>query len=562
VVWALAAVGRRAAAPATFSISGVEHSDLGPKMSQGIAMERRNSLYKGVLLFIFSLIYFIPFVRVLWRIIDEGTLVYGAHLVAQRALPYRDFFEVMGPGSFYWLGLFFKLFGTNVMVARAVLLFTASLTVVLLYWMTRRVYQGPFDLLPSLFYLLVAFPVQPVTSHHWDSNLFGLLTVGAFFLWQDRGRWWLLAIAGVLAGLTSCFLQPKGLFLVVALALVILVNDCRAGESKLRIASHLGILLGGFAAVGGLLLLFFFFAGGLSDLIYANLIWPLRRYHNINKLPYGYGLREWVAPYCLNRLQTFLPASLSRVMVIFTMIPFLFIVYLPFLLVGLTGISCLSKSNRSKIFNASLLPYWAAGLALWVSELHRQDVIHLVYGSPLLLILSLVIWNYCWNRLTLLKYLGIGLITACVILLGSFNVLIASNTKHKIITRQGVLYGFKEDPALKFLIEHTKPGDYAFIYPYYPMYYFLADVKNPTRYSILVYHINTNTQFNEVIKNLEQKSVKYVLWDTMVAGSNLKILFPQYKQPSNDNLHLERYLEDHYEAIGIQNGFKILRRRQ
>ena len=492
---------------------------------------------------------------------DEGTLVYGAQLVAQGALPYRDFFEVMGPGSFYWLGLFFKLFGTNILVARAVLLFTASVTVVLLYWMTRRVYQGPFDLLPSLFYLLVGFPLWPVTSHHWDSNLFGLLAVGAFFLWQDRGRGWFLAIAGALSGLTSCFLQPKGLFLLVALAIVILVNGCRAGEGKPRIASHLGILLTGFIAVGGLVLMLFLFAGGLSDLIYANLIWPLSRYHNINKLPFGYGLREWVAPGWQNYLQTLLPPLLSQVIAILYMIPFIFIIYLPFLCFGLTGISCLSKSNCAKIFNATMLPYWSAGLALWVSELHRPDVIHLIYGSPLLLILFLVIWNYCFNRRNLLKYSAIGLITACVILSGSFSVVICSDPNYKVVTRRGVLYGFKEDLALKFLIEHTKPGDFAFIYPYYPMYYFLADVKNPTRYSILLYHINTEAQFNEVIKNIEQKKVKYVLWNTEMSGSNLKILFPQYMQPSKDNCHLEQYLEDHYEVIGMENEFKILRRR-
>lgn len=530
-------------------------------MSQTVAMARHTSMKRGVLLFVLVMAYFFFFVEVLWRIGDEGTLVYGAQLVAQGALPYRDFFEVMGPGSFYWLGLFFKLFGTNVIVARAVLLFTASFTIILLYWMTRRIYQGPFELLPSIFYLLISFPLWPGTNHHWDSNLFALLAVGAFFLWQDRGRWWFLALAGVLAGLTSCFIQQKGLLLVAALALVVLVNGYRAGEAKSRVASSLGILLGGFAALGGLVLLFFFLAGGFSDLIYANLIWPLTRYHNVNVLPYGYGLQAWVGSYYHNLLQNLLPPPFAQVVGFLLLIPLLFIIFLPFLLFGLTGVSCLSKANSAKIFNATMLPYWAAGLALWVSELHRKDVIHLIYGSPLLLILFLVIWNYYWDRQKLLKYLGMGLITSSVILFGSFNVLIAASANQKIVTRRGILYGFKEDPALKFLIEHTKPGDYAFIYPYYPMYYFLADVKNPTRYSILLYHINTEAQFDEAIRALEQKQVKYVLWDTLVAGSNLKTWFPQYKQPPKDILHLEHYLEDHYEAIGTQNGFKILRRR-
>lgn len=220
-------------------------------MTQTVAIARRTSLMRGMLLFVFSAAYFFLFAKVLWRIGDEGTLVYGAQLVAQGALPYRDFFEVMGPGSFYWLGLFFKLFGTNVIVARAVLLFTSSLTIVLLYWMTRRIYQGPFELLPSIFYLIISFPLWPGANHHWDSNLFALMAVGAFFLWQDQGRRWFLVLAGVLAGLTSCFMQQKGLFLVVALGLVVLVNGCRAAETKSRVASNLGILLGGYAAVGG-----------------------------------------------------------------------------------------------------------------------------------------------------------------------------------------------------------------------------------------------------------------------------------------------------------------------
>jgi hypothetical protein len=530
-------------------------------MTQGIATESSNPLHKGIMLFIFSLVYFFPFLKVSWRVLDEGTLVYGAQLVAQGALPYRDFFEVMGPGSFYWLGLFFKLFGTNILVARLVLLFTAAATVVLLYWMTRRVYQGPFDFLPSIFYLLVGFPLQAVTSHHWDSNLFALLAVGAFFLWQDRGRWWFLAMAGALAGLSSCFLQPKGLFIVTGLATVIVVNHYQTGETKTRIASHVGILLGGFTAVGALVLWLFFVAGGLSDLIYANLIWPLSRYHNVNKLHYGYGLREWVVPWCQNGLPGVLPASLSKVMVVFSIIPFLFIVYLPFFLLGLAGLSCLSKSNRSKIFNATMIPYWAAGLALWASELHRQDVVHIIYGSPLLLIIFLVIWDYCCNHWKLLKYSVMGLIIMCIILVGSFRVLVAFSANQKLVTRRGVLYGFEADPALKFLIEHTKPGDYTFIYPYNPMYYFLADVKNPTRFSILVYNINTNKQFNEAIKNIEQKQVKYVLWDPLMSGSNLKTFFPQYEQPPKDILNLEHYLEDHYEVIGTQQPFKILQRR-
>jgi hypothetical protein len=499
---------------------------------------------------------------VLWRIGDEGTLVYGAQLVAQGALPYRDFFEVMGPGSFYWMGLFFNLFGANILVARTVLLLNATLTVLLLYWMTRRIYHGPFDMFPSIFYLVISFPLWPGASHHWDSNLFALLALGALFLWQDRGRWWFLALAGVLAGLTSCFIQQKGLCLIVAVSLVVWWNGYRAGEAKSTIAFHLGIILGGYVAVGGLVVLFFYLAGGLSDLIYANLIWPLTRYHNVNILPYGYGFSAWLGSSYQKILQGLLPSHLSQIICLLILIPFLLIICLPFLLLGLACCTYLKKANWVKTFNAIMLPYWAAGLALWLSELHRKDVVHLIYGSPLLLILFLVTWNSCFDTKRGLRNFGLGLITFCLILFGSFNMLIALSANQEIVSRRGTLYGFKEDPALKFLIEQTKAGDYVFIYPYYPMYYFLADVKNPTRYSILLYHINTEAQFNEVIENLQHKPVKYVLWDTLVDGPNLKTWFPQYEHPPKENLYLERFLEDHYAVIAVENGFRILRRRE
>ena len=529
-------------------------------MSQILTMAD-NVRKRGALLALFTIAYFFLFAKVLWRIGDEGTLIYGAQLVAQGALPYRNFFEVMGPASFYWLGLFFKLFGTNILVVRGVLLGTALATTILLYWMTRRIYQGPLDILPALFYLIISFPLWPGTNHHWDSNLFGLLAVGTFFLWQDHDHWGFLALSGIFAGLTSCFMQQKGLFLVTALAVVVLINSYRAGETKLRVVYHLGLLLSGYAIVGGLLVFFFFLSGGLPDLFYANLIWPLTRYHNVNHVPYGYGLGALYYEHYREILQSLGSAPVSRVMALLFIMPLLIVFGLPLILMVLGGLSLLKKVRRANILNAPMLTYWLAGSAFLIAEIHRKDIMHLIYGSPLLLIILFVICSYLFANKSFYKLI-ITLITSCMILFGGYNAFIAANANQEIVTRRGILYGFKKDSALKFLIEHTKPGDYAFIYPYYPMYYFLADIKNPTRYSILLYHINTEAQFSEVIDNLEANKVKYVLWDTLVSGINIKIWFPQYEHPANENLHLEQYLEDNYDIIGIENGFRILCRRE
>src|SRR5262245_15891874 len=74
--------------------------------------------YLSYLIFSLSLsVYLYPFMR-LFRGGDEATLVYGALRVTEGQIPLRDFFEVIGPGSFYWLAFFFKLFGTSFLASR------------------------------------------------------------------------------------------------------------------------------------------------------------------------------------------------------------------------------------------------------------------------------------------------------------------------------------------------------------------------------------------------------------------------------------------------------------
>ena len=71
-------------------------------------------------------LYFLPFMRMLLGNGDEGLLIYGAVRIAHGQVFARDFFEVVGPGTFYWLALFFKLFGIT-FVATRICLFVASL---------------------------------------------------------------------------------------------------------------------------------------------------------------------------------------------------------------------------------------------------------------------------------------------------------------------------------------------------------------------------------------------------------------------------------------------------
>jgi 4-amino-4-deoxy-L-arabinose transferase-like glycosyltransferase len=512
------------------------------------------------LFFLLSSVYLYPFLRVLWRIGDEGSIVYSAQLVAEGALPYRDFFEVAGPATYYWLGLFFKLFGTNFLVARALLLITAALTTILIYWMTRRLYRDRFDYLPALFYMLISYPNWPGSNHHWDSNLFSLLAIVTFLVWEGRRQKRYLIMAGTFSGITSCFMLQKGFLIFLAFILVLIFNRKWPYGRKAKIIDDLVILSTAYISVAVFVLLFFYTSGGLSDLIYATLIFPLKNYHKVNVLPYGYGLREWIWPTWQGFLNSFLPPIFSKAFGFFLLVPYFIVLALPFLVMALAASLYINVETRSRIFNSTTLICWSTGIALWVSELHRMDIIHLIYGCPILLIIFFAIWNIRCEKKRIIHQLGLILIVFPLIFFGTFNAFIALSANHQFNTRRGIVYSFNEDTALKFLHEQIRPGSTVFVYPYYPMYYFLANLRNPSRYNVLMYYYNSREQFKEAITALEQKKVGYVLWDLIYSGSNFKRWFPQYTHPPEKMLELENYLENHYRELEVRNGFRIMQR--
>ena len=53
-------------------------------------------------------LYLLPFMRLLLQGTDEGLLVSGAVRIVHGQVFARDFFEIVGPGTFYWLALFFN----------------------------------------------------------------------------------------------------------------------------------------------------------------------------------------------------------------------------------------------------------------------------------------------------------------------------------------------------------------------------------------------------------------------------------------------------------------------
>ena len=494
-----------------------------------------------------SALFLWPFLRVLWRVGDEGVLVYGAVRVFDGEVPSRDFFEVIGPGSFYWLALFFKLFGISWGTTRLALGVTAVATTLVLYWLTRRMNSG-HGVIPVAILLVLGVPLWPAISHHLDSNLFALLSFGAILIWQETGRRAALCVSGILGGLTTCFMQQKGLVLAGSYLLVLWILR----RDKSDFTRAVGYLLTGYAAVVFPVIVAFALVGAGGDLLYANVVWPLSRYHTVNSLPYAYALWEMMVPNWTALLRVVSPPWAASLICALLVMPFVLVMLLP------VALGVLALWRRHESVTSETWPYWIVGFALWVSEIHRKDIQHLIWGSPVLMLLCIHLWQ---KRSDVISRVLSRVVVLGTVLLALLYLTIANAAQTRVETRRGPVYTFKKDDALAFLNANTEIGEEIFVYPYYSMYYFLSGTRNATRFSFLIYQINTEAQFEEAVRDIEKKEVRYVLWDTLAAGENLKYWFPSYHQPPEQELVVEPYLKERYEQIGYGNDFRILRRR-
>lgn len=503
--------------------------------------------YRCYLVFaLLAFLYLYPFMRLAPGVTDEGTLVYGAVRVAEGQVPSRDFFEGLGPGTFYWLALYFKVFGTTLFATRMSLLLTSISIATLMYFLSRRL-RIVSVATPAILLMAASFGVLwPAISHHGDSTLFALLSFAVFVYWLESRQRLVLLLAGALAGLTTCFMQQKGLLLFLSFILVIWILCRREG----RFWSLLGWLSAGYFAVGSCVLALFWSAGALYDLMYVNLVFPLTRYGNWNSVPYGMGLLgfywyRWTIP-----LNQALSPAVGYPVAAVLILPFLFVAALPVLLAAFL------LKGRNLALNRLTVPYWVSGFALWISEIQRKDIFHLVYGSPLLIILFFYLYGHLRGRWCIS---AIRLLTVCAWFLAIFNVLVVSTAQTRIVTRRGVVYGYQSDPVLDYLNAHIQPGEEIFAYPYRPMYYFLLNARNTTRYSFLFAGYNTESQFREAVDVLETKKIKHVIWDdSSELESTAAWAFPNRAKTVPI---MEPYLAEHYTTAYSHNGVRVMERK-
>jgi len=198
----------------------------------------------------------------------------GARIVARQLL-YRDFFEILPPGTPYTYALLVRTFGLRNWIPLAVMPCLAGTTALLMTLASGRIMRGNVIALPAL---LFAGPIlfrSADATHHWFSTI---LVLTAMLILLGKNTILRIAAAGACCGAAACFTQTKGAMAVVGFVTYLIWKSWRE-NSRVRDAWLNCLLLCGAAvAVFAAVNLYFIATAGLNRWFYCLVVYPLRYY--------------------------------------------------------------------------------------------------------------------------------------------------------------------------------------------------------------------------------------------------------------------------------------------
>lgn len=234
-----------------------------------------------------------------WRPDELSQLANAARMLGGEVL-YRDYFEILAPGSLWLAAGVFAVTGPSLLAARVVV----ALAVALAGWLACRLVLAlgagrAAGALAAVGLVLGSFRAFPVWGHHWIALP---LALGAALLAvrgvaAPRGRGWLAV--GALAGACTMVTQSDGLALFAGLALAIaLLGALGAWTGAEARAAALRLLAGAGAALAAVALPLLA-TGTLDDAWRCAWSWPAAHYRaagGVNDALFGHDLGWLLSP--------------------------------------------------------------------------------------------------------------------------------------------------------------------------------------------------------------------------------------------------------------------------
>ncbi len=483
----------------------------------------------GAFVYLYLNLFLLPATPIHFLSPDATNFLFNAQRMQHGQVIYRDFFELTLPGTEVFYLVLFKIFGNRAWIPNVTLLVLGLSLTYLMISISRKVISGMAAYLPALLFLAIPFRSQLDATHHWFSTLFVMAAIALLVEEISALR---LVSAAALCGVAMWFTQSSGLLAMIGLVLFLLWAAVTHQLSWGNFRTAQRYIWSAFAIVVVVLNVYFVFRAGLRAVFYDTVVFNFRYFSS------------WVANsfyvYMID-VPTFHPwyrlPALALWGSIYLLVPLIYILFFVrywdereerpsepwdrLVLIAIMGAMLFVGVAPSPTW-LRLCTVAAPGLILFVWFLNSPGRFHRIRVTAIwVIVIAIALGEWHGRVFGWRKQLNLP------------------------IGRVAVLNRVQYD-EIKFLLDHTKPGDYFF--GNYELNY-LLDLRGLSPIAFVTPSDFTRPeQVQQTIEGLKRHPAKYVYW-----SYNLDMP-PDAGHGQGHLAPLWAYLQAHYQCVKTFEG--------
>jgi 4-amino-4-deoxy-L-arabinose transferase-like glycosyltransferase len=451
---------------------------------------------------------------------DEGMYLEGGRRIAMGQQPYRDFFVLTGPLTFWIQGVLAHLSAMKLAIMRLPVILDAAFLAWAVYWLASRYTGSAYAAGAAFSFLAYESRIRILkVNHRWDSGALATAAIVTALAAHRSGRRELWAACGILLA-AAAWATPS--MAIVALPLL-------AWSGRKGMGCAAAFLAGG-AITSGAAGLYLHWHGALLPMI-ESLRWTGANYTAPNRVPYG---SVWAG--AMPDAAAWQYAVASGILMVPAVLP----------LAAIFGWMWLWRTREKRGDIAEMVPLLGAAAALTLTGWPR-------WTSDTLLHTMALSWFLCallLYRLTTPRqrfwWCGVVLVVSAGSLLPK---LVAPWNYPPQETRVGTL----RDPGnqgeiLDGLERWVSPGDTLFSFPYLPSAYYFLDARNPSRYTFLQPGMMTSEDERRAVADLQLAPPRWVVYENFPPDAVFRI-WPGTDPARIPMTAMNEYLSAHYRQV-------------
>ncbi len=437
---------------------------------------------------------------------------------------YKDIKTYLFPGTFYLVGLSFKILGVSILSARFITCMTVAGIGLLLFKLCIKITENIFfSLIPACLYVIIVYNLWYITSYYWFFTFFTLISLLLMINYIQKHKAIYLFLASIIGSISILFVQNRGIVLLISLYLFLVLRKILYGVNKIQIIKssqkeRLIFLAGTIPAFISILIMLFYYSP--EDMLTGTLFWLFSDYTQSTSPSYFYFSKNLMFQNLLQSLNPLYPSFL-KIIYLFKAFLYFFLGYSYFIIFPLMLVILIKGKNKihKNISESILLILFTGAFVVSSSIIIKSDyhgMLHCVYFSILISLFLLTI--PATSRL--LKIITTSSLIIIFLLTLTFGTYEAYKTKryyrYPVDTAIGKIYYAEEEIAknytafIQYISSRKEPTFFCAMWCSY--YYLITGKPNPTPFEIIypgLYPRHYEILFYDTILNNYDKLLIY-----------------------------------------------------